>query len=269
MNALPITKADLLNERGFECIREVDSENGSKYGVYFLQNNGESSISLDSPIFKYTQLPYIDSWIEKNHYSISNRALFSDYRERGGVGSINEIVCKFHAISEDRAYYNQRLNKTSGMEWQQHISCWTFNPTEDSNNEDFLLWKSYTQNAGIFACRIQTTIRDLVNGLIKIPADLFIAPVSYRNPESFHIVSFSDRLFSKSHFYKSENEIRFVFLTNDKAPRIKIEIDRNCIQEIRLSPFSSKEDISLLNDFLTYKFPFLKNIITTSKIIER
>lgn len=264
-------KIEGITKNDFESIsrcelRTVNSSNGEDHEIWLLHDGTPNTI-IYLPIYRYTSIFNILSILDSNRLYVSNRSLFSDHREKGEVCSFNEIKSKFREISNCSMKLNERLDDTSGLEWQQHISCWT-SGVEKGEDEDYLMWSSYAGKAGIFACRIKSTISDFADSVFDLPADMLISNVSYINLEKPHVDSFRSRFFEKANFYRSEREVRFAFLSNSKEKHIYIGVKSSFIKEIMLSPFASKEQNLFMQDYLCHKYPIFKDIIKLPKVIE-
>lgn len=196
-------------------------------------------IKKEMKIFRYTRIVVLEETITNKSLKFSSRKNMSDMRELG-YKSWPEIKNTFRTYGGNLSNsQNKRLDDTKGSESSQHISCWTKDQNGDKETENYLMWKAYIPDFGEMACRLQTTIARFIQCINSLPYDLFIEEVLYQNVNDPYIDSFKNRLFRKTDFYRHEQEVRFLLLSNNEKDDISIGIDSSFIEKIVLSPFAT------------------------------
>lgn len=232
----------------------------------------EKNLELDTPIYRYTQIPYVISDFENHSLHFSNRSNMLDLRESGHFLR-SELFKAFQIVGGDNLdnkKHNERLNECWGMQYHQHISCWTLDQVDSNKKhiENSLMWMSYAKRYGAMACRIKTSIRRMLESIIKCPTNLFVSQIEYIDYSQRYKDSFFVRLFSKHHIYFAENEVRLLLLTNGEDIN-HISINNNYIEEVILSPFSDIAEQKFLKQYLAERIPNFEDRIHYSKGMEK
>ncbi|MDE5849928.1 MAG: hypothetical protein K2H38_07285 [Muribaculaceae bacterium] len=145
----------------------------------------------------------------------------------------------------------QKFNRFKELS-KSFVSCWT-----KDISSDYFMWKTYASTYGV--C-IMSTIKNFIASFDNrcfVNYETYVSDVIYRN------FSYADEpddlLFVKNPLYRSEQEIRFIFLPNEDSPQNKYNIllPYNydvMIDEVRLSPFWASATSKFLKDILENKF---------------
>lgn len=132
------------------------------------------------------------------------------------------------------------------------VSCWT-----KYTSSDYFMWKTYASTYGVcIISSINNFIASFDNNCFE-NYETYASDVIYRNfnyadePE--------DLLFVKKPLYRSEEEIRFIFLPNEDSTKnrsyILLPYKYNVmIDEVLLSPFWASTTAQFLKDGLENKF---------------
>ena len=209
-------------------------------------------LNLDTTIWKYSN---VDSFL--NQYingtiGFTQLAEYQDYYE----GKLKDI--SFF----EKLYFGGKNRQSSDKEREETLksferlinrhfaSCWTL-----SENEDFALWKSFSDSTGGVA--IKTTIGRFLDSLLQkiVPDhDKVIYKPFYKRSFCKDLFQIKDYLYTKYEFYTYEKEYRFI-LDSDKIDvklkknkkRINIPIDYSkMINKLFLSPYMNEEKSILL-----------------------
>ena len=256
-----------------DFILNIDS---FKKQMYDRQINGvyiHQSVNLVDKIYHYLKLDYLFDILLKEHFRFSNRSSFTDQSEKGKKSNIKNTFKMSPFISDeyDAVRYKEfETTRDTLIEnsYKTCVSSWTYDIHHLSNSselitEDFFMWKVYAGNG--IGVRIETTIEDLINSFYKLPCDILVSKVSYKNEAPTYSVD--EAIFTKPIYYEKEQELRLCALSPENEIFIKVDTTK-LIHNILLSPFVSKECTRLLSKILESSFPMLKGKIMNSNILE-
>lgn len=198
------------------------------------------------------------------------------YRKTIFLNKIINLSDKYEGKLPEKKYYDGiKFNTQSGLvdstklkkrrqqeftiKYAYGINCWSI-----SKNEDYALWKIYTDNmkSGV---AIKSTVGRLKKS-IKSKDDFFIGQVRY-GESFFNIDEPSDLqiICSKRKYYKYENELRLIVKdsNNPPEPSLYLDVDLDIlIDEIYLSPFIKEGFKAILESYN----PLISKKIRTSDI---
>ena len=235
----------------------------------FTQKNGiwvhqTLSSYMDMKIYKYMRFEHLLELLQSKNMYIANRKSFNDARETGRKENIKYAFSDFTPakMTESKREQYRKIFAKKYSAYQLCVSCWT-KDVHDKCDESITNWKCY----GMDACRIQTTIGDLLDSmsLESFDFEALLAPVEYEN-ETFDF-TIEQRIFRKHIAYQDEQEIRLCLLTTAHHVEIPINLER-LIHAIRLSPFFSKFRNRMIHDSLINRYPILERKIEYSHILE-
>lgn len=195
----------------------------------------DNKISLDTPIYRYMKLDYVIDMIENNRLIVPMRSSFTDLYDKVGAIETNRLYRR--KINQVPSYKDrQRINRENKKAYSTCVLCWTMDRREnESSDESYLMWKAYSNNS--ITCRIETTVRKLIDSIKKIPYDMLISEVYYGKKCDNR---YEEKLFCKLQNYKDEQEVRLLVLCNRKE-HLSLDIDPIVLlTEIIVSPFISK-----------------------------
>lgn len=224
---------------------------------------------LNRPIFRYMEFGHLLSMLNRKILYISNRDSFSDLREHGHKEIFrHKLYPQIAAKNKEDKNRNKEEIIRRELIYKTCASCWTYDihthNGQDIVYEDFLMWKSYAYQK--IGCRIETTIRELVESIEKSERDydLLLGEVIYA-PESRD--SLFECLFKKDLYHQSEQELRLCALS--VKDHIELAIDPiRLIKKITISPFIDKDYSKFLITQLEASFPDLKGKVERSYIME-
>ncbi len=230
-------------------------------------------VSVDTAIMHYMKLDYLLELLDRRKFYVSLKKNFKDKNEISPPLKHMFPVYQARVDIPDnklREDLNHMQSKYKDYKDLQDIpaSCWTLKPFED-----FLMWKSYTsmdrssvpkndacgndiydyeKELGI--C-IKTTIGNVVASLTYPDFDIFCGKMIYQNYPFYR----NKEAFTKSVYFRGEEEFRFYFVPQDTAykPDDHIELDVNpdvLIDEVILSPFFKKVESERIANVLSARY---------------
>lgn len=216
---------------------------------------------LDEKIYKYIETNYLLQLLESKKLYIANRTTFKDRREQG-IKENKKKMCyplpaKFETLEQEEWGKEYLIKLTEA--YKICISCWTRDIHENCD-ESITNWNCYGTNT----CRIQTTIRDLLENMNCANFAALIAPVKYSQEK---IDDIENSIFRKYIAYQDEQEIRLCLLSLNHYENVEVNVEK-MIKAIRLSPSNSNAYNKIFSEGTISLFPFLKNKIEVSHIIE-
>lgn len=231
---------------------EESQQSFSRNKVYYVL----SELRPHTPIYRYMDLDFFLCMLKRKKLYVSKRRTFQDKDERQ-----LPIKCLFplHVANTKQAdlkekteaiIENWRNYKETGN-W--HVSCWTLR-----NDENYLMWKSYTTKFGV---RIATTIDKLIDAITPNNYNILCGKLLYNG---FHATQeLGELLFSKSGYYSNEEEVRFYFepkstsiadeTLSDNSIEIPLKLNvggHHFLNEIILSPFIKDDAAMVLCEML-------------------
>lgn len=231
---------------------DESQQSSSKNKVYYVL----SELRPHTSIYRYMDLDFFLCMLKRKKLYVSKRRTFHDKDEK-------QLPIKFflppHVVNTKQP--NLKEETEAIMEkWRSYretgdwpVSCWTLR-----NDENYLMWKSYTTKFGV---RIATTIDRLVDSITPNNFNIWCGQLTYKG---FHAVQeIGEMLFSKSAYYSNEEEVRFYFepksanLFDDTASDNGIEIPlkltvggHHIFSEVVLSPFIKNDAAKVLCEML-------------------
>lgn len=245
-----------------------------KNGIIYVNKNIVDK-DMSMTLYRYINWEYLIEMLDSGSLYVSNRQRFSDLREQGR----KEDMKKFFPLSPilDDEESNKRFSSESYRRWwaSYHtcVSCWTSDEYDyensSSSNENYLMWKSYSN--GIM-CRIETIMGVLLDNITKNNADLkydiLFSKVSYLEKERFADNDPQHYIFEKPIYYRDEQEYRLAVLSTNDCVHLKID-PYIIIKNITISPFVNPKMADKIIDFLKKGFPKLNGItIQRSHVME-
>lgn len=213
-------------------------------------------VSVDTPIMRYMKLEHLLNLLEGKKFYVSLKKQFLDKNEISlPIKYMFPVYQAGVDILDDKRHedLNRMQSKYRDYKDLQNlpVSCWTLKPFED-----FLMWMSYTftnrfSTSEIYASGndihnyekelgicIKTTVGNVVASLTYPDFDIFCGKMIYQNYPFYN----NKEAFTKSVYFRGEDEFRFYFVPKDYAYKIDnhIELDVNpdvLIDEVILSPF--------------------------------
>lgn len=261
----------MITEKDFGFKKEIRTITHPKTGEPHTVYLREGDITLNTKIYRYIDFTYLLDMLKNKKLYVANRASFSDRRDsKGEKASLEEIGNELDVVSKQTKKSRREQDIKQKDIRKQCISCWTLNTNEEGKfKENYLLWKSHDNKK--LVCRISTTIGKMIDSLESISSDVIISKVSYHDPLHLHIhhIYYDYEVFGKTSFYSEEREVRFLFITNNNESYFYLDINtENFLSEITLSPFINPTLRNFLSEQLISQYPFLKDKISKSNIIE-
>ncbi len=216
-------------------------------------------VSVDTPIMRYMKLEHLLNILDDKKFYVSLKKKFEDKNESSLPLKYMFPIYLANAVppdeqsSRDLERMYSKLNEYKELK-NIPTSCWTLKP-----HESYLFWKGYTSSGngrehecnycdndicdsdkGLGVC-IKTTIGNVVASLIYPDFDIFCGKMIYQNYSLYN----DNEAFTKSIYFRGEEEFRFYFVPKDDVYKIDnhIELDVNpdvLINEVILSPFFKK-----------------------------
>ena len=201
------------------------------------------SLKEELPIYRYVRLSYLIDAINNRRLFVPSIKQFSDLIEKNGCRKYDDL----QLIRPIPAYKDKLRNKKIDKEMDGVLSmcakCWTLDKRSDGTiGESMLMWRTYASNE--IVCRIGTTIKDVVDSIINIESDIIFADVNYGRSNNLNI--FESVLFNKSIYYDHEQEIRMLYLTENKNGTYININPLTMLKEITLSPFIPPQTASFV-----------------------
>ena len=201
------------------------------------------SLKEELPIYRYVRLSYLIDAINNRRLFVPSIKQFSDLIEKNGCRKYDDL----QLIRPVPAYKDKLRNKKIDKEMDGVLSmcakCWTLDKRSDGTiGESMLMWRTYASNE--IVCRIGTTIKDVVDSIINIESDIIFADVNYGRSNNLNI--FESVLFNKSIYYDHEQEIRMLYLTENKNGTYININPLTMLKEITLSPFIPPQTASFV-----------------------
>lgn len=200
--------------------------------------------SSDKPIWRYMDFWKLLNLLETKALFFSNSDNLGDNNE-GRIPSF--ILKKMKEQDKERgnknnenlnAYLEKNLRKT------HLISSWSY-----SERESFAMWKMYAKDKTGVA--IETDLQSLKDSFKATSRKVYIGEINYINEDNYHF-STSNLFYpfvTKLDFYKFENELRCITITNDDEEAESKLVETNLdtlIKKIHISPNSKPEFRKLL-----------------------
>ena len=206
---------------------------------------GKSDIPLETKIFKYYTIESFLFLIESNALLFQPIEYWKDIAE----GSLYGVLKRngYPGTGEEKI-------RLFGSCWTLH-DCYELNGQVEKMRKarielekqgSSLMWDSYCPNSGI---RIETTIKQVIGTMFEndISGRLVHGKVYY-NPDEYYDEVIDEPLerliFRKRYSYHSENEYRFIIMTENAERKLLLR-KRNiceCINRILISPNGSKNE---------------------------
>lgn len=245
-----------------------------KNGIIYV-NESIVDKDMSMALYRYMNCEYLIEMLDSGLLYVSNRQRFSDLRERG----IKEEMKKYFPLTpvlKDKES-KKRISLDSNRRWwaSYHtcVSCWTSDEYDygnsSSSNENYLMWKSYSNG---IVCRIETNIGTLLDNVSKnntdLRYDILFSKVSYLEKERFADNNPQHYIFDKPIYYRDEQEYRLAVLSTNES--VCLKIDPNIIiKSITISPFVNPKIANKIIHFLKCEFPELNEItIQRSHVME-
>ena len=239
-----------------------------RVGFWLMDNAG---ISQDTVIYHYFDIEYLIQMLDNGSFHVSRKKVFEDPMERELLK--RKLFFAFSIVGDnapcqDSSLIQERINSSRArfsLLSSTLTSCWAQGP-----NENILLWKYYTKPS--FGVCIKTTIGKFVEALNDDCYEMWCGKMLYENRGQ--TTDLNDAEWMKPPEFAGENEIRFYFKKNDLAP---FELDKKTddaflgvdfrvlIDEIRLSPYMSKEEILIWQKYIAETYKINENKIIKSK----
>lgn len=168
---------------------------------YYLLKGWEDNI----PIYQYMDLDYLFSLLEGKRYFVNRKCHFEDNGESvlpsKSLFGFNTygIQLKDEEIEKKSQGVSKKLQKYKDSAFWL-TSCWT-----KDNTENLLMWKNYTTKIGV---RIKSNINNFVASIDTDKYTIVCGVISY---DGYTSKPFEECIFSKEHYYKNEDEVRFFF----------------------------------------------------------
>lgn len=240
-----------------------------RVGFWLMEKVG---LSAETVIYHYFDIEYLIQMLDNGSFHVSRKKVFADSMEqellKRNLWFAFSIVSK-NAPRQDSSLIQNEINrnrKQFSLLSQTLTSCWSQGP-----NENILLWKYYTKPS--FGVCIKTTLGKFVEALNDDCFEIWCGKMLYENREQ--TTNINDAEWMKPPEYAGENEIRFYFKKNDLVPfGLDIRSDaaflgidyRVLIDEIRLSPYMSKEEILIWRKYIAKTYKISESKIIKSKI---
>lgn len=250
------------------CLLSIDDFDKCKYEKLAEKIYVGKNIVLSDYIYRYIKLEYLIDLLETGNLYISNRKAFADQREVGKkLNKKNNFQLTPYPMEEsDKFFYAEQARKIQESR-NVCISCWTYDKLliNDSGEsiENYLMWKSYSNNNLIV--RIKTRIEDLLFSMYDVKSVVVANDVYYKKESIDYSVN--DSIFSKTKYYRYEDEFRLCVLSTNSNICLPLNVER-MLYEVTLSPFISKQYYEFIKDFMEKKYNFLVGKISKSEILE-
>lgn len=213
-----------------------------------IQYKAKIPLSPDTIIWRYSDpLSFINQYINGT-IGFTKLTTFQDYYE-GRLKDISFFESLYFGGKSKRDSEKNRkdiLEKFQKLIDNHFASCWTI-----SQNEDFALWKSFSDKNGGVAIKttISKFIESLPNSLILNHEEITYKPF-YKRSFCRELFKIEDYIYTKYEFYSYEKEYRFVIKLDDIIPTYKVDpkhinipIDYSLlIDNLYLSPYMSNEN---------------------------
>lgn len=262
------TRKKRVTIEDLECTCEHQIKDLGHYGVYFKPHK---NINLNTQIYRYMKMEDLIKSIRNEKLHFSNIQSFEDSRETNRLDYTRENNPPLKPILN----YHQR-NSVKRIERSLNlcVSCWSLDiRVNNQPDESYLMWKAYSKEPDTL-CRVETTIRNLINCIESKRYDFVVSDVIYG--DTCELNEYEHALFHKSIYYDQEQEVRMAILASrsynsnkkDEKESKKTEKDNTATKEINIkidvaklfappnpekkfriivSPFAKKED----NDNIT------------------
>ena len=230
-----------------------------------IQNKFEKTISPDTIIWRYSDpLSFINQYINGT-IGFTKLTTFQDYYE-GRLKDISFFESLYFGGKSKRDSEKNRkdvLKKFQKLIDNHFASCWTI-----SKNEDFALWKSFSDKNGGVA--IKTTIGKFLESVpnnLNLYHDKITYKPFYKRSFCRELFKIEDYIYTKYEFYSYEKEYRFVIKLDDVLPSFKVDskhinipVDYSLlIDNLYLSPYMSNENADMF-------FKSFKSLSSSQKI---
>ena len=225
----------------------------------------EESIDIKANVCRYMNFSKLLYLLDRKFY-IGLKCNFSDRRENADL--YNPFLKHLTVFGEPISNELVRKREEAIKEYKDisaniYASCWNLD-----KNENYLMWKSYTSN-DIGIC-IESTVEGILESLSYDEYVVYIGKMNYHS-EIIHpdVISY---LFHKEKYYKGENELRFYFKSKNcqyNGDDVYLECNPQLlINKIKYSPYMNSGTKKLVTNLLIHKYDYLKNRISSSKILE-
>jgi hypothetical protein len=227
-----------------ECLQENYPEEGKKWNKsFYIINN---VIDGNVKICRYMNFDKFLTILDGKFY-VPRKQLFLDVRESGRINmkyrfvpcivgeNANETDDAIRKRQEEQDGYIDSLKKSRFL----LTSCWA-----RYDEEDYLMWRGYTEGVGVCVC---TTINKLIDSVNFSQEEYLpvVSPMFYAKTDGWN-KDFLESMLTKDEYYKSENEIRFYFVPLEDLEEKNIRNIGNVELERMLLEAAQKEE-SLYN----------------------
>lgn len=227
----------------------------------------EKDLCPEMKIFRYTSLTNLLQILERRTCRCGRRSNFSDRHEKGEFKDPKYKFSRFYyanetppqSLREEWIAEDKRIADT----FHYYASCWTCEELED-----FLMWRAYAcEGDGI---RIGTTLGRLISSIQVRDKSVVIGKMKYDREKFLNTAC--DALFGhKTRCYQHEQELRLYVMEDSPCKTgdyIMLDVDPELVETVVMSPFIGPEIANFMREMLSEKYPFLKEKVMLSQIME-